>query len=1009
MRGITSESQSSIASRKHNQWNMERDIPVGTVRNHPFLPEAKQPPPQLRHQKKQWDTSNIPKGSVAARILESNSPRKRSGENIPISPSKLKGSGNFRQTTFTNGVFEFDKSHKEERMDSSASSTRASKTKSGSSSWHNEPKPLTKSQDKKLSKQHSSVAKTVQGREDKTSPRKSWEPSREIPLGAVKGRVSTYLGQVESERKKLNNDPTTSASRNTNNTESDSSAAVSPKDNQIFEAEMTNDDDQWIIPDRNVGNTQVFASNWGEAIPAKSAESDDWETPAREWIRSGETKSGPSPLAEVKKKSMDLEVSLISTQNEPMHDTSMPQFENGNIQKPLDYSPVKTPPYTLAPLPKDHFNSYDVEKERSVKNSKRSEEKAFDVDSSSIFDTFNDDFESFRTTSGMHLINKSKSNIQFQTNDIRNQELLKTPSDAFGFPVSPDNEITESQNNGEIVGGDEFFDMAVPPNESVRPSSDDHSFELNNYSNTTSEGGKKDGPHIVDEVHSVKSDSKKKKKGFFKGLFGRKGKDKEHKEYGKIKQSLKDSKKSNSKLKGNSNSTNYIHSQSNLDKANNFQTQDMARSSKNEKFVRHQVNMTVGMAAIQSKVENYSNNVEFDKSDVERETNTAPFDEKSSEDFKKSSLPSYSSSFKENLDRKFPNIGDIDKIVVSSNVVGDDIFDDLESVEKKSTGDIFLDPELDHLDSNIDSEEDSNEDRPSIHNQKSSLSSLPFPPAPENQKTSRHQLSSSEFAKRVHQSSSDIGRFGSTMNETGEEAEKSLTDKKFSNVEIPVSTKQQKMASKSLDFDLRNKKSERQCDSREVRVEEDTKASNAKRDDPFPPGAEKTQLRIDGSKALRTHDGPGKSGLTLNSQPRRKFLSNATGVGTDEMKRRSESSGKMIFSTKAQEKTPGNRNVVLRGITTKPTSVSQRKSYVYPQQSFQSADNPSLTIPNRYTKSSVFKKVSNVQDTAKQQEGRGGNSLSSAGRRANFPFHSADHGKTNLKFSRAVNIVSRGY
>ena len=55
-----------------SQWNAERDIPSGTVRNNPFLPKPTPmpgPPPQLKYQKKQWDTKDIPRGAVATRLM----------------------------------------------------------------------------------------------------------------------------------------------------------------------------------------------------------------------------------------------------------------------------------------------------------------------------------------------------------------------------------------------------------------------------------------------------------------------------------------------------------------------------------------------------------------------------------------------------------------------------------------------------------------------------------------------------------------------------------------------------------------------------------------------------------------------------------------------------------------------------------------------------------------------------------------------------------------------------
>jgi len=925
--------------------------------------------------------------------------------------------------------------------------------------------------------------KKMLGGEEKTMPRKSWEPSREIPSGAVKGRVSSYRGKVTSERTKPKNNSTTFTLTKTKNTTHDSLDTTSARDkesareNEILKAEKMNDDDQWIIPDRNIGNTQVFASDWGEAMPAKSAESDDWETPGREWIRSGETKTDTLSVTKMKKNSTDLPGPLNSSQKQPARNTSVSKGEIGNMLKPLTSSSVKkTIPNSLVPPLKDD-NFYENAKERSLSNNKREQEKAFDVNSSSLlFDNFNDDFETFPTMLGMYPIKNSTSNGRFQTNEIQNQEILNKPSDAFGFPISSDNAVTESQNIGEIVSGDEFFDTTVQPNDYVRPSSDDLSFELNNYSDTTSEVVRKDASHILNEVHSVKSDSKKKKKGFFKGLFGRKGKDKE---YGKIKQPMKDSNKSNtrqaesSKPKG---SMKYIPPQSNLRNANASETQDLARSSKKEKFAsqdqkqQDHINLNNAKALNQSKTENNDNDHKSDKSNIEQEEIVATFDKRSTVDFKKS----YNSSFKESVDKNFPSIGDINKVMVSSNANRDDIFDDVESIEKKSAGDAFLDPELDHLDSNVDSEEDSNGEITSIRNE--NLLSLSTPSAaPQNQKVPRHHQPASEFPK------SDISRFRIMMNETKEEVSKSLSKKKFSDVEVLSSTMNQKVGSMPLDYEPIKEKSERRCDSgREISFVDDTKVSNAKRDEPSPPEdsfvikVKKTQPHIDGSKALRINDnttfekavvepkgkyqyahhvkadpsrnldsvGPEPLGLKntntgdirhktsvvrsqspekrkapLHSKPRRKYLSNTTDTVTNEIKSRSKSYGKTNSSTKSQEISPYNTNVVLRSIPAKSTTESQRKTQVG------NVSQTSTFIPNRYKKKpSIFKNMSNVQDTARRQQGQGGNSLSSVGRRAtissdasktslsaenigkmNFHFQSANQDKSNIRFSRAAN------
>ena len=64
------DSNDQLANQK-NQWNAERDIPSGTVRNNPFVPKRpeKSYQPQLAQQKKQWDRSDLPKGNVMQKAM----------------------------------------------------------------------------------------------------------------------------------------------------------------------------------------------------------------------------------------------------------------------------------------------------------------------------------------------------------------------------------------------------------------------------------------------------------------------------------------------------------------------------------------------------------------------------------------------------------------------------------------------------------------------------------------------------------------------------------------------------------------------------------------------------------------------------------------------------------------------------------------------------------------------------------------------------------------------------
>jgi hypothetical protein len=49
--------------------------------------------------------------------------------------------------------------------------------------------------------------------------------------------------------------------------------------------------DPWIIPSRTSASTQVFPGDWGEAVAAKPCESDDYDTPTKDWFRSQTTTS----------------------------------------------------------------------------------------------------------------------------------------------------------------------------------------------------------------------------------------------------------------------------------------------------------------------------------------------------------------------------------------------------------------------------------------------------------------------------------------------------------------------------------------------------------------------------------------------------------------------------------------------------------------------------------------------------------------------------------------------
>jgi hypothetical protein len=180
-----------------NQWNVERDIPSGTVRNNPFLPKPepeKVPAPQLMHQKKQWDTRDIPRGAVAAAKAMSmegdydmHSPRNHSPRNLhsprnaprsherntqrpkspqphrPISPQKT-------STKTTHLEKESRMQPKNRRSFPMASNNGATTTSLRGRLIEN---PFLSS-----SPQHQLHHPPVSSR---SSPKNNWEPSREIP------------------------------------------------------------------------------------------------------------------------------------------------------------------------------------------------------------------------------------------------------------------------------------------------------------------------------------------------------------------------------------------------------------------------------------------------------------------------------------------------------------------------------------------------------------------------------------------------------------------------------------------------------------------------------------------------------------------------------------------------------------------------------------------------------------------------------------------------------------
>jgi len=89
----------------------------------------------------------------------------------------------------------------------------------------------------------------------------SWKPSQEIPKGTVKGRVATLFGGANIVDGDLRQ--------------------VFKGTRQIMRETM--DADPWIIPSKSTPG--VSTSNWGQALQARSNDSEEWENPNTDWLQ----------------------------------------------------------------------------------------------------------------------------------------------------------------------------------------------------------------------------------------------------------------------------------------------------------------------------------------------------------------------------------------------------------------------------------------------------------------------------------------------------------------------------------------------------------------------------------------------------------------------------------------------------------------------------------------------------------------------------------------------------
>ncbi|KAG7343190.1 IQ calmodulin-binding motif-containing protein [Nitzschia inconspicua] len=284
-----------------DQWNVERDIPTGTVRNNPFLPQPKPQPPQpvqLMHQKKQWDTSNIPRGSVAARahVMEIESPRNNNGSR----PSG--GSGTWQPQPIPVNLESSSSPAINKRRSFSPKQIRPTNVRHNNETVNNVTRHSSSMRGQMIetggARPREPAANVM------TGPK--WEPSREIPKGTVKGQMNIlfreeHAGDHEKEVMRTSS----SGSRGYKNfiTPSDSRSTSMQRNKDTTKHRRPKeevDEDPWIIPDGKISSHKVYRDeDWGEGavVSAVSAESDDWDAPTKEWFQS-ESQSSEEDLFE---------------------------------------------------------------------------------------------------------------------------------------------------------------------------------------------------------------------------------------------------------------------------------------------------------------------------------------------------------------------------------------------------------------------------------------------------------------------------------------------------------------------------------------------------------------------------------------------------------------------------------------------------------------------------------------------------------------------------------------
>ncbi|CAJ1955091.1 unnamed protein product [Cylindrotheca closterium] len=321
------------------QWNAQRDIPSGAVRNNRFLPKREPSPPtspQLVHQKKQWDTTGIPRGSVSSKAFLMNNGEELLDEYRLSSPRRSQHFGGRRSLSSSGRddaearVYPFSP-----RISASASPVHLTKKQQTSQSadqqWNqsslyggfetSRPSPNSNcaSPRKQFSdeleiqegtkwRQHSSLSRypvmdssqmartteysssqMVHGQSSRTfekNPTSEWEvhlPHLQNRVAPTNHTSEPFSGWKPSQeiRKGTVKDRVISPLGGTNTSSYCVSRAVPKLTKQAMAEEM--DDDPWIIPPKAKANVSV--GDWGHAVQSKSDDSEEWENPNTDWLQ----------------------------------------------------------------------------------------------------------------------------------------------------------------------------------------------------------------------------------------------------------------------------------------------------------------------------------------------------------------------------------------------------------------------------------------------------------------------------------------------------------------------------------------------------------------------------------------------------------------------------------------------------------------------------------------------------------------------------------------------------